>query len=427
MTSLIPAEMERLRREVVDWRYKGFPDLGDVTLATLPGLGLDIRASGFSLPIMMLKAEELTGNIEWMSQMVRAEGVELAPHVKTTMSPQLAERQLDAGAWALTVANVAQARVFAAFGAPRIIIANQVVTAADIAWIADVTTARPDFELLVLVDSLEAVRLLDAGLAAGGDQARPLPVLIEVGAAHGRAGARTPSQVLEVARAVDSSERLRLVGIEGFEGAVPGLSRADREPGIRALLGDARAALGMLSESGLLPENVIVTFGGSSYFDLVLDELAGQWLAGHALTLVLRSGCYLTHDHGLYADTAPLNDAHPAHGLRPAIEVWGSVLSCPEPGRAIVGFGRRDVPFDAGFPRPLRFMREDEHRPAGGSRIVALNDQHAYLEIDPGLPVAVGDVLAVGISHPCTAFDKWRLIPVVDARYRVVDAIRTYF
>jgi len=103
------------------------------------------------------------------------------------------------------------------------------------------------------------------------------------------------------------------------------------------------------------------------------------------------------------------------------------VLSCPEPDLAIVGFGRRDAPFDAGLPVPLRLRREDAETPlCGRARVEQLNDQHAFVRTEPGL-FAVGDLAGFGVSHPCTAFDKWRLLPVVDGDYAVTGAVRTYF
>jgi D-serine deaminase-like pyridoxal phosphate-dependent protein len=60
------------------------------------------------------------------------------------------------------------------------------------------------------------------------------------------------------------------------------------------------------------------------------------------------------------------------------------------------------------------------------ARVVKLNDQHAYLRLG-GAGVQVGDWLEFGISHPCTVFDKWPMIPVLDDDGRVVDLIRTFF
>jgi D-serine dehydratase len=110
-----------------------------------------------------------------------------------------------------------------------------------------------------------------------------------------------------------------------------------------------------------------------------------------------------------------------------ALELWAAVLSCPEPDLAIVGFGRLDAPSDAGLPAPLR-LRRNEAEPGirGQAKADQLNDQHAFVRTEHRL-LSVGDLVGFGISHPCTGFDKWRLLPVVDADYAVVDAVRTYF
>jgi D-serine deaminase-like pyridoxal phosphate-dependent protein len=80
--------------------------------------------------------------------------------------------------------------------------------------------------------------------------------------------------------------------------------------------------------------------------------------------------------------------------------------------------GRRDVSFDQDLPVPLSLP---------GSAVTKLNDQHAYLRVGPADRVEVGDWLAFGISHPCTVFDKWQLIPELDHNDRVVGLIRTFF
>lgn len=100
----------------------------------------------------------------------------------------------------------------------------------------------------------------------------------------------------------------------------------------------------------------------------------------------------------------------------------------PEPGLVIVTCGRRDVPFDYGLPIPLRVLaRDGNERPVDGWTVTNLNDQHAYVSVPADSAPRVGDRVVLGISHPCTAFDKWRIIPVVDDHYNVTDAIRTYF
>jgi D-serine dehydratase len=120
-----------------------------------------------------------------------------------------------------------------------------------------------------------------------------------------------------------------------------------------------------------------------------------------------------------------------AGGFENALEVWAYVLSVPEPGRAILGAGRRDFGHDAGSPRPLkRFRPGCDGAPAAADpawEIAAINDQHAHMIFAPANDVAIGDMIALGVSHPCTTFDRWRLMYVVDDDYHVRSAIQTCF
>jgi D-serine dehydratase len=148
--------------------------------------------------------------------------------------------------------------------------------------------------------------------------------------------------------------------------------------------------------------------------------------------VILRSGCYLTHDHGIYARSSPAaRGAAGAPDLRPALELWALVVSRPEPGLALLGAGRRDVSSDAGFPVPLRVRRRDGSRSGGsgtdGWKVTDLNDQHAYLRLPEDAALAPGDVVGLGISHPCTTLDKWRVLMVLNEDDRVVDAVHSFF
>lgn len=323
------------------------------------------------------------------------------------MAPQLLARQFQAGACAVTAATISQVRVFRAFGVTDVVLANEVVDLAGLAWLAAELDGDPDFHAQCWVDSVAGVELMTAGLA--GAQRR-LDVCVEVGMPGGRTGCRTDTEVDEVARAAASSPRLRLVGLAGYEASTGQDVGPEAVAGVRAYLRGLRAATVRLA--GLFEaDTAIVTAGGSTYPDVVADELAGDWPAHMSVRTILRSGCYLTHDDGLYARTSPLR-------LRPAMQVWAQVVSRPEPDLALVTMGRRDVSFDAGLPVPLSLP---------GSSVVKLNDQHAFLRLADGDQAPVGSWLPFGISHPCTTFDKWQLIPVLDEDDRVTDLVRTFF
>lgn len=403
----------------IDFTFKGFPGGGE-PLGEVAAQGWHALRPPMGLPLLVLKRSALHHNLEQMWAYCERNGVALAPHGKTHMSPQLFALQQAYGAWAVTVATTWQAEVYRRHGVRRLLIANELIAPADLDWLARTRRDDPSCELYVVVDSVAGVeRLAEALIGAGPG---PLPVLLEVGAAAARAGVRDVGSGLEVAEAVARHAALELVGIEGFEGAVPPAR-------VREFLAGARSVLTELLRRGLVASSPIVTFGGSRSFDVVVDVMSAGWAA--PVRVVLRSGCYLTHDHGDYA--AAFSDPtgwrpgeQPA--LRAAMELWAVVASRPEPDLAIIGFGRRDASFDAGMPVPLTRRRgEDSHDLRGLATVEHLNDQHAFVRLRSPDVLAVGDLVGFGISHPCTSFDKWRLIPVVDDEYAVVDAVRTFF
>jgi D-serine deaminase-like pyridoxal phosphate-dependent protein len=380
-----------------------------------------LYAAGFGYPVLTLRESALAGNLEAMADWCARAGVELAPHGKTAMSPELAARQLASGAWGITVATIGQLRAYRAFGFPRLLLANELVDEAGIAWLADELAADPGLAVYCYVDSTDGVAILDRVLTAR-PAGRRLPVLVEIGL--GRTGCRTDDQALAVAKAAAATGTVTVAGVAGYEGSLGGHPR-EQAPGpvtsfCRRLANLARAMADADRE-------FIVTAGGSVYFDVVARELTAGRPAG--MTVILRSGGYLFHDHGIYQAVTPAaRGVTGAPVLRPALELWAQVLSRPEPGLALLGAGRRDAGFDAGLPVPLRVRRRDGEaaRPAG-AEVTELNDQHAYLRLDPGTALAPGDLVCLGISHPCTTLDKWRVIPVLDEQDRVIDVVHTFF
>jgi D-serine dehydratase len=416
-----PNLLEGHTDERVDWRFKCFPAV-DVALEDVAAQGWSLLAGDLLLPALVLKESALEHNLKLMAEFCRSRGVDLAPHGKTTMAPALFARQLEAGAWAMTVATVSQARIARAFAVQRILIANEVVEASAVRWIAGELDDDHSFDCYCLVDSPAGVERMAAALI-NRPAGRPLPVLLEVGAQGGRAGCRRLDDALAVARAVDRSSALQLAGVEAFEGI---LESPDAVVDLLDRVGETARALAAEGMFEGLTE-VVVSAGGSVFFDHVVARLSSLEL-GRRVRVVLRSGCYVTHDSGAYDLASPFGSRSDDGRLQPALEIWGAVLSRPEPELAIVGFGKRDAPYDAGLPIPLTIARDRERHVASGQlEITRLNDQHAYVRVAPGFDLDVGDLVGCGISHPCTAFDKWALIPVVDDGYRVIDAVRTYF
>jgi D-serine deaminase-like pyridoxal phosphate-dependent protein len=416
----------------IHWRFKGFPVSAqglstEEFVAARPGL----FDAGFSWPVMVIKESAVEHNVAALADYCAERGVSLAPHAKTTMSPQLWERQLAAGAWGLTVATPHQARVLRAHGVPRVFLANELVDPTAAAWFAGEMAADESFELTCYVDSVAGVDIL--GAATASQVGRRLRVVIEIGHEGGRTGCRSDDEALAVARAVQEQPSLALVGVAGYEGGIGHDRSAATVTAVRGFVRRMRQLLTELDDRRLLAADAgeyLVSCGGSAFFDLVADELAGAWATTLPVRVLLRSGAYITHDSLFYEALSPFADAPSEARLRPAIEVWGQVLSRPEPGLALVGVGKRDISFDEGLPVALaRRARTGDGavEPLPGCHVDRLNDQHTYLTVPPGSGLAVGDLVCLGISHPCTAHDKWQLVPVVDDGYRVVDTVRSYF
>jgi D-serine deaminase-like pyridoxal phosphate-dependent protein len=425
-------KLDRILDEHADWRYKSFPAGPSTSIRDVSSRRWNVLGGEFMLPVMVLKDSALRHNSKLMASWCKRNEVLLAPHGKTPMAPQLLQIQLDDGAWAVTAATMSQVRVWRAFGMDRVILANELVEPTSVRWVAQELETDPGFDFYCLVDSIAGVRLLESAVEAA-DVHRRLHVLVEFGPMGGRAGCRTHDEALHVARAVADCPHLALAGVEAFEGVIHEKSLNATLGSVDAFLSDLRELVAKLDIAGMFPQvpEVIVTAGGSAFPDRVVAGLGGQWKLSRPVHLVLRSGCYLTHDAVHYHEMSPFGGRLAETGpLQEALEVWGAVLSLPEPGLALLGFGKRDVSYDLELPVP-RFVKAAGPQPPrplrAEAKIFALNDQHALMKVGPEANLKVGDLVGCGISHPCTAFDKWRLIPLVDEGYEVLDAILTYF
>ena len=413
-------------RLIDDRRFKGLPLPAGVPVTRIGDLGWN-ALQDLEYPALVLHEEQLARNITTMAEYCRHHRVELAPHAKTSLSPQLIRRQMEAGAWGATAATAAQVRGLLSIGVPRILLANLLVDPVAIRWIVTHVLGEEDTAFCCYVDSVAAVELLDRECGQAGP-ARPLDVLLEVGYVGGRTGARSLEESLGVTRAVNQSEHLRLVGVAGYEGLLPGAATG-QPAGLDAYLDSIAQTAHQLNAAGLFAAGRVplVSAGGSSYFDRVVERL-GPDRFGFPVQTVLRSGCYLTHDHGIYRRTSPLDGRGSPTGprLQPAFELLASVLSRPEPTLVIVGFGRRDVPFDDQLPIVLgRYGHNRRRSDAPGVRVTKLNDQHAFLQVPQDLQVGLGEVWSFGVSHPCGAFDRWPAIPLVDGSHQIIGAVTT--
>ncbi|MBM3117335.1 amino acid deaminase [Jeongeupia naejangsanensis] len=397
------------------------------TLGDVARLGWNILNEDVSLPVAVLRGERIVHNLVWMRDFIGRYGVKLAPHGKTTMSPALFQRQLDQGAWGITLATASQTRAAYRHGVRRVLLANQLVGRGNMAIIAALQ-ADADFDFYCCVDSAANADALGAYFAERG---QTLKVLLELGVTGGRTGARDAAAEDEVLAAIAHQPALKLAGIELYEGVLK------TEAEIRAFLQRAASRLRQLCDSGAIGTGTAILSGaGSAWYDVVASEWSGLSLS-RPVDIVLRPGCYLTHDVGIYkASQARIDADNPVAremnaSLLPALQLWAYVQSLPEPGRAIIALGKRDAAFDAGLPQPALQHRPGEAAPRAVPahwEVSGMMDQHAYLDgLRDGDDIAVGDLIAFEISHPCLTFDKWRQLAIVDEGYTVTELVETFF
>lgn len=421
-----------IRATLLDGRTKGIPGTtAPFALKDIAGKGWNVLAEDLPLPLMVLKRSALDHNAAVFGEYLVSDNLSLAPHGKTTMSPQIFAEQLGHGAWGMTAATVSQVQVMHAYGVRRVVMANQLLGKANVEAIAQMLAGDPEFDFYCFVDS---VAQLDNIARYLGRPARPIKLLLDVGVSGGRTGVRTLDDARQVvdAIAVADPASFRFAGVAAFEGVVPGLDKGTGPIGDFArFVVEVARSLPRSLYNGL--DEFILSGGGSSYFDIVAEAFKTLELTV-PVRVLLRSGCYVTHDSGAYhaaqeqAKADPHRHEHHPADLQPALEAWAYVQSLPEPGLAFLAMGKRDIPYDAGLPVPLKLYRPGVgFLPVGQATVFATNDQHAFVRLGEGAAWQVGDLVASGISHPCTAFDKWRFIPIVSDSYDVVDGVLTFF
>lgn len=437
-------QLDELGNEQLNARDKGIPERA-VGMTVSEFLASEPRLSEFWTPIVTLDDEAIQSNLALMAEWSAARGLQLMPHGKTTMAPALWQRQLDTGSLGITLATMGQVRTARTFGLNSIMLANAVIDERSLRYLA-AELADPELRFVAWADSVATIEAMERVLR-DAKLPRPVDVCVELGAAGGRTGARSTAEAIDVARRVAASDVIRLAGVAGYEGSLAH-DRSDAAlDAVRTYLQrqvELHHALGELYDDD---GDVYVTAGGSAYFDVVADVYADAIAADSRTLWTLRSGAYIVHDDGFYRRISPLDEAGldeagfdeagvaeaatAAPGrLRSAMRGIARVVSHPEPGLALLDGGKRDFPFDEGLPIP-REVASDLGRdwaPLADASILAMNDQHSYLRLT-NQDAELGDVVALGLSHPCTTFDKWHYLPVVASRdsEKVIDLVRTFF
>ena len=391
-----------------------------------------LAAAGFNAlrdlptPFAMLRQGALDHNAGVMGRWCADNGVLLAPHGKTTMAPALWKLQFEHGTWALTVALPHQAVTAHRFGVRRILLANE---AADPVALESLVrlAGQPGTEVYSFVDSVAVVRAYRAAIDATGLEPTGLRFLIDIGVPNGRTGCRSRAEAEAMAREICETSTAVVGGIGAYEGP----AGEDRSPeslaSVNSYLDSVIGTFRDFHAAGVFATDdpPVLSIGGSEIFELVSEYIQHELASIDPYRLVIRSGCYLVHDHGHYAAVGP--SVQPGWAYAPfqgALEVGATVVSRPQADLSLLNVGRRDIGFDEGSPSVIDPLPADG---SGPLPIVELNDQHAFVRPDDPADLPVGTAVRVGISHPCTTLDKWRVLFVVDDDYNVVGTATTIF
>jgi D-serine deaminase-like pyridoxal phosphate-dependent protein len=311
-------------------------------------------------PALVLDIDAAQRNIDRMASGLRQLGsATIRPHYKAHKSPDLAWRQLQAGAGGLSMATVWEAVVLADAGLDDLFVVNTVSHPAKIAVLARLAA---DHRILVAVDEAPNAAALSAAATAAGST---LGVLVEVDTGMDRCGTDTADQALALARRVMDLPGLRFEGLTGYEGhcslTVDNALRHERQ---RAAMTFFTGVVGRLEADGIRCR--IRSAGGIATW---------RWTAGFPGVTEIQAGTYVVMDN--YHD-------HMAPGFEHSLTVQASVISRPG-GRVIVDAGSKSI----ADPANVTVMGHD------GLEVVRFDEEHGVFAAPEGSPLAVGDSVAL--------------------------------
>jgi D-serine dehydratase len=406
---------------------------GTGCMDTLSDSGWNVLAEDISFPAAVINQKLLVNNAQWMQTFSQRSKVKLAPHGKTTMSPELFNLQLQHDSWGISLATVPQVVTAYKSGIKNIILANQLIGRRHFEIIAELLS-EGDLEFYCFVDSIENAKSLGQYFS---DKNIKLNVLLEIGVVGGRCGWRENDNIMQLCDVISQYQGLQIRGVSFYEGVIHGKNAANEI--IDFVKGIKKLCQSLHNDDVFSSGEVIITGAGSAWYDLVAKHLNDS-NSDFEFTPIIRPGCYLIHDTGIYQDAqhAVLSRSELARNLAvestgelmSSLTIWAYIYSIPEPGLVIVGMGKRDVAFDAGLPIPTLHYRPGTTLPVEADnqwQLVNIMDQHCMMKTPEDADLAPGDLINFSTSHPCLTIDKWRFIGLIDDDFIIRKQISTYF
>jgi D-serine deaminase-like pyridoxal phosphate-dependent protein len=314
-------------------------------------------------PALLLDLRALERNIAAMAAWTSEHGVAIRPHAKVHKCPEIARRQLAAGAIGLTTATVYEAEAMLAVAPPEILIANEVAGAEHLRRLVEVARRTA---LIVAVDDAENARQISAAAMAAGVE---VGILVDIDVGMGRCGVRSVPEAVALAKDAGAMRGLRLRGVMGYEGHVV----LEPDPAVRAA--KAAIAMDLLAEAATAIARAghdveIVSAGGTNTHDMT---------GLHESVTELQAGTYAVMDTG-YAPLAPR--------FTPVLSVAARVLS-HQGATIVLDCGTKAVAVDVSPPGVA----------PGVGVVREVHEEHLLLDAPAGLPLRPGDLVEIAVGY----------------------------
>jgi D-serine deaminase-like pyridoxal phosphate-dependent protein len=325
------------------------------------------RLEEVDTPALILQLDVFENNLSLLQESVKGRKVRVRAHAKTHKCPEIARRQIAAGAVGVCCQKVSEAEAMVEGGIGDVLISNEVVGARKIERLAALSHRA---KLGVCVDNVENLH----AIASSGAK---LDAYIELEVGMNRCGVAAGEPAVALAREIVKSKSLRFAGLQAYHGRAQHMrSMEERHAAIEKAAQHVQHTKRLLAQAGIACP--IVTGAGSGTF--MFEVEAGAWDE-------IQPGSYIFMD----VDYAKNEWAAPLPRFAHALFVLSSVMSRPGPDRAIVDAGLKASSVDSGMPTVWQ-------RP--GLNYVQASDEHGKIEIAAGAAApTLGEKLLLVPGH----------------------------
>ncbi len=322
-------------------------------------------------PSLILDLDAFERNLDRMDASLAGKKIKLRPHAKSHKCPEIALRQMKRGAVGVCCQKVSEAGAMVEGGVPDVLIANEVVGAAKLRYLAALAKRA---KITVCADDAGNVAALDEAARAGGVK---LDVLVEVNVGANRCGVEPGEPAARLAQAIAQSKHLHFAGLQAYQGGAQHLRKVEeRRAAIEGACDMVKRTTDLLAKAGIACERVTGAGTGTYLFE-----------AASGIYHELQAGSYIFMDVD-YAKNDWTESGIPR--FEHSLFVWATVMSKASATHAVVDAGLKASSVDSGMPRVAD---------VAGVEYLKASDEHGVLRLDAAARLAVGDKLKLIPGH----------------------------